>query len=273
MVAARGSDLLVTSTRTGTTRRCCAATRGARPRTPPATCSHTCAPASTCSTSAAGRARSPSTSRHASPRAGCSASTPRPTSSSRHRTLGAERVEFAVGDAYALDVPDASFDVVHAHQVLQHLDRPRRRRRRGRAACSARAASSPSATATTRRSSGRRPIPRPRPVAAAVPPADGAQRGRGRRRSSPPRVGARRRLQSMSRATSSNWTFADAGRSAVVGRHVGRSLCASRRTPPGRRLRPVRRGRAGRHRGRLAQWTDEPDGIFVVPSVEIIARR
>lgn len=33
-------------------------------------------------------------------------------------------VEFAVGDAYALDFPDDSFDVVHAHQVLQHLADP-----------------------------------------------------------------------------------------------------------------------------------------------------
>ncbi|GEB46576.1 hypothetical protein MTE01_25210 [Microbacterium testaceum] len=33
-------------------------------------------------------------------------------------------VEFRTGDAYALDVPDGSFDIVHAHQVLQHLARP-----------------------------------------------------------------------------------------------------------------------------------------------------
>ena len=38
----------------------------------------------------------------------------------------ADRVEFAVGDVYALDVPDGSFDVVHAHQVLQHLTDPAR---------------------------------------------------------------------------------------------------------------------------------------------------
>src|SRR5262249_1021619 len=33
-------------------------------------------------------------------------------------------VEFRIGDAYALDFPDATFDVVHAHQVLQHLTDP-----------------------------------------------------------------------------------------------------------------------------------------------------
>jgi len=33
-------------------------------------------------------------------------------------------LSFAVGDAYALDAGDASFDVVHAHQVLQHLADP-----------------------------------------------------------------------------------------------------------------------------------------------------
>ena len=31
---------------------------------------------------------------------------------------------FEVADCYALPFADASFDVVHAHQVLQHLDRP-----------------------------------------------------------------------------------------------------------------------------------------------------
>ena len=33
-------------------------------------------------------------------------------------------MRFAAGDMYALDVEDASFDVVHAHQVLQHLQDP-----------------------------------------------------------------------------------------------------------------------------------------------------
>jgi len=37
---------------------------------------------------------------------------------------GSTGVEFRTGDVYALAFDDDSFDVVHAHQVLQHLTRP-----------------------------------------------------------------------------------------------------------------------------------------------------
>lgn len=37
---------------------------------------------------------------------------------------GAGNVDFAVGDVYALDYPDDTFCVTHAHQVLQHLSDP-----------------------------------------------------------------------------------------------------------------------------------------------------
>lgn len=44
------------------------------------------------------------------------------------RELAAERgvtnVEFRVGDIYSLDFPDDHFDIVHVHQVLQHLAEP-----------------------------------------------------------------------------------------------------------------------------------------------------
>ncbi|HEV2780605.1 MAG TPA: methyltransferase domain-containing protein [Actinophytocola sp.] len=37
---------------------------------------------------------------------------------------GLSNVEFVVGDVEALDFPDHAFDVVHAHQVLQHVADP-----------------------------------------------------------------------------------------------------------------------------------------------------
>jgi 2-polyprenyl-3-methyl-5-hydroxy-6-metoxy-1,4-benzoquinol methylase len=37
---------------------------------------------------------------------------------------GVPNVTFALGDVYALEYPDGAFDIVHAHQVLQHLGDP-----------------------------------------------------------------------------------------------------------------------------------------------------
>jgi SAM-dependent methyltransferase len=38
--------------------------------------------------------------------------------------LGVENLHFEVADLFDLEVPDASFDVIHLHQVLQHLADP-----------------------------------------------------------------------------------------------------------------------------------------------------
>jgi SAM-dependent methyltransferase len=48
---------------------------------------------------------------------------------------GVENITFAVGDIHALDLPDDSFDVVHAHQVLQHVADPVRALRELRRVC------------------------------------------------------------------------------------------------------------------------------------------
>ncbi|MFE9859562.1 class I SAM-dependent methyltransferase [Streptomyces sp. NPDC005780] len=48
---------------------------------------------------------------------------------------GLENVEFAVADVHALDFPDDSFDVVHAHQVLQHVGDPVQALREMRRVC------------------------------------------------------------------------------------------------------------------------------------------
>jgi SAM-dependent methyltransferase len=42
----------------------------------------------------------------------------------RRLTVETGNVRFETGDVYALPFPDGSFDVVHAHQVLQHLSDP-----------------------------------------------------------------------------------------------------------------------------------------------------
>ena len=51
--------------------------------------------------------------------------------------LGARGIEadFVVGDVHALDLPDDSFDVVHAHQVLQHVADPVQALREMRRVC------------------------------------------------------------------------------------------------------------------------------------------
>jgi ubiquinone/menaquinone biosynthesis C-methylase UbiE len=46
------------------------------------------------------------------------------TATANLRSSPAPNVAFATGDVYALDLDTGSFDVVHAHQVLQHLVRP-----------------------------------------------------------------------------------------------------------------------------------------------------
>ncbi|MFE7467658.1 class I SAM-dependent methyltransferase [Streptomyces sp. NPDC057499] len=48
---------------------------------------------------------------------------------------GLDNVEFTVADVHDLDFPDDSFDVVHAHQVLQHVGDPVRALREMRRVC------------------------------------------------------------------------------------------------------------------------------------------
>jgi len=48
---------------------------------------------------------------------------------------GRANIEFVVGDAHELGFPDDAFDVVHAHQVLQHLADPVRALRELRRVC------------------------------------------------------------------------------------------------------------------------------------------
>jgi ubiquinone/menaquinone biosynthesis C-methylase UbiE len=53
----------------------------------------------------------------------------------RAEMAGLTNVSYVVTDAHALDLPDDSFDVVHAHQVLQHVGDPVQALREMRRVC------------------------------------------------------------------------------------------------------------------------------------------
>jgi SAM-dependent methyltransferase len=51
------------------------------------------------------------------------------------RSRGVTNIDFRVADVHHLDLPDAAFDVVHAHQVLQHVADPVRALQEMRRVC------------------------------------------------------------------------------------------------------------------------------------------
>ena len=187
------------------------------------------------------------------------------------RAAGDGRAEFAVGDAYALDVEDASFDVVHAHQVLQHLTDP---------------VAAIAEAARVLRGAGLLAV-RDSDYAAFFWAPPNARLDRwlqlyheltARNRAD---ADAGRRLPEWVRAggfddvtvTSSNWTFADPEDRAWWG-----GLWADRVRHSSYATQAIAYGLSDE--SELAdieagwrQWVDEPDGVFVVPSVEVLARR
>jgi SAM-dependent methyltransferase len=124
----------------GITRACCVRTGGAPRRTLPHTSSRNCGPVSTSSTSVAGPATSPSISHAARVRAAVgvdAAATIIDAARTAAKEQGVAGVEFEVADVYELPFADATFDVVHAHQVLQHLADPVAALRQMRRVCRA----------------------------------------------------------------------------------------------------------------------------------------
>ena len=180
---------------------------------------------------------------------------------------GQANVRFEVGDVYELGFEDASFDVVHAHQVLQHLSDPvaalREMRRVGR----------PGGLVAARDGDYGGFIWFPedpeltewRTLYKAVARALGGEPDGGRHLLSWARQAGFEQIE----ASASAWCYAGPAGPGLVGRVVGRPADRVAVRGPGRRAWPGHQGRpgaagrgmaaVGRQRGRLAAHPERRD--------------
>lgn len=189
------------------------------------------------------------------------------------RATAAERgvtVEFEVGDIYHLRFADDSFDVVHAHQVLQHLNDPVAALREMRRVCR------PGGIVAVRDSDyaaftwfPKEPaMDRWLDVYRAVARGNGAEPDAGRRLLNWVRAAGFEEI----RPTASVWCYATPESRAWWG-----GLWADRITSTALAEQALERGLATRSEleemaAGWRRWAESPDGWFIVPHGEIVAR-
>ena len=185
--------------------------------------------------------------------------------------LGLDNLRFEVGDLFALGYPDASFDVVHLHQVLQHLADPTA------ALVELRRVLRPDGVLTGARL-GLRDLhlgpggPAAGPLVGSVLGGNGAQRPR------PPRIGPR--LLALAHeagfsdvvTSSSTWTYAD-----PEARQWWGGLWADRVRYSRFAQQAVEYGLSDSEElqalaDAFLRWAASPDAVFVITHVEILAR-
>jgi ubiquinone/menaquinone biosynthesis C-methylase UbiE len=189
----------------------------------------------------------------------------------RAQALAGGRVSFVVGDVYALDAADASYDVVHAHQVLQHLTDP------VAAIVEAHRVLRPDGILAVRDSDyaaffwapANPRLDRWLELYHQITTRNRADADAGRHLAAWVRAGGFSDIT----VTSTNWTFADA-----AGREWWGGMWADRVRQSAFATQAVEYGLSTE--GELAdlaagwrEWIDARDGIFVVPSVEVLAHR
>ena len=188
------------------------------------------------------------------------------------RAAAATNVRFAVDDVYALELGDETFDVAHAHQVLQHLTDPVAALREIRSRVEA-GRHRRRARRRLRRGSSGRPSLRSSRVGSSC-----TTRSRSRNHAE---ADAGRYLQAWVRAagfqdlqvTTATWTFADPESRSWWG-----TLWADRSLMSGFADQAVEYGLADRAEleaiaAAWHEWADEPDGFFAVLHGEVLARR
>ena len=183
---------------------------------------------------------------------------------------GRENLDFTTGDVYALDYADASFDVVHAHQVLQHLSDPVRALREMRRV------TRPGGLVAARDGDYGAMTWYPESPALAewqtlyrtVARANGGEPDAGRRL----HAWARRAGFTEIACSSANWTFATQAERSWWGglwadRVVKSALADTARQGGHATAADLERIAAGWH-----AWADDEDGWFLCPHGEILCR-
>jgi ubiquinone/menaquinone biosynthesis C-methylase UbiE len=186
------------------------------------------------------------------------------------REMGLNNLRFEVGDLFALGYPDASFDVVHLHQVLQHLADP------VAALVELRRVLSPDGLLAARDSDY---------AAFSWAPADPAlDRWRDlyfavtARNGHDARIGPR--LLGLAHeagftdvsVSSSTWTFADPEARAWWGGLWADRMRFSRIAEQAVEYGLSDRDELERIGAAFLRWVESPDAVFVTPHVEILAR-
>ncbi len=177
---------------------------------------------------------------------------------------------FAVGDVYSLDHDDASFDVVYAHQVLQHLSEPVTALREMKRVLR------PGGLVAVRDSDYGAFVWTPvdprldrwMTIYHALTRQNAAEADAGRYLHRWVREAGFTDLV----VSSTHVDLPGARRPGVVGRPLGRPRARQRVRPSGPRVRAHHPRRARRHRRRVPDWAADDDGLFVVLHGEVLAR-